>query len=45
MAEFTSPENLSLTSLEVEFLTCSTVDFPKSRYLVIYRWHHVLSER
>ena len=24
-----------LTSLEVKFLTCSTVDFPKSRHLVI----------
>ena len=33
-----------LTSLEVKFLTCSTLDFPKSRYLMIYRWHQVPSE-
>ena len=40
------PNNpVSLTNLEEKFLTCSTVDFPKSSYLVIYRWHHVLSER
>ena len=30
-----NPESLSMTSLEVKFLTCSTVDFAKSRHLVI----------
>ena len=33
--ELTSPENHSLTSLDLKFFTCSTVDFPKKKDLQV----------